>query len=226
MGNLVKAKLKAYGTGGKVTDTMDCLINPSEYSIKKSVHYATRNELGRDDGAVQYIYGESPILSLSLYFDTTEDLKGGENQWGKEGTQKAVTRYTNKIVGLAAIVGSVHRPPLVEFSWGNLNFKGVITSVNQSFSYFARDGTPLRAKLDLEITSSAEELTSRKSPFESPDRTKYRTIIGTMTLWQMAEDEYGDGEGWKEIARANHLLNPLDAKPGDVLLVPPRVPTK
>lgn len=226
MGNLVKAKLKVYGAGGKNTDTVDCLINPSEYTIKRSVRYATKYELGRDNGDIQYIHGESPVLSLSLYFDTTEELKGGENQWSKEGSQKAVTRHTRRIVKLAAIDGSIHRPPLVEFSWGNLNFKGVITSVNQSFSYFARDGTPLRAKLDIEITSSADELAARKSPFESPDRSKYRTAITGMTLWQMAVEEYGDGEGWKEIARANHLQNPLDVRPGDVLKVPPRLPAQ
>lgn len=222
MNDLVKAKLNVYGEGGTKTGTVSCLFNPSEYSIKKGVHYAARHELGRDQSDVQYIHGESSTLSLSLYFDTTEGLAGGQNQWDKESGQKPVTNYTKQIVKLAAIDGKLHRPPMVEFSWGNLNFKGVITSVSQTFNYFSKDGIPLRAKLDLEITSTGEPSAVKQSPFESPDRTKYRTITAGMTLWQLAREEYGDGEGWKEIARANGILNPLDVRPGDVIKVNPK----
>ena len=36
----------------------------------------------------------------------------------------------------------------------------------------------------------------------------------------LAYEEYGDPEKWKEIARENHITNPLQVKPGQVLRLP------
>ena len=57
-------------------------------------------------------------------------------------------------------------------------------------------------------------------PLESPDRTKCRTLYEGQSLWGLAYEEYGDPEKWKEIARENHITNPLQVKPGQVLRLP------
>ena len=40
-------------------------------------------------------------------------------------------------------------------------------------------------------------------------------------VWRgLLYEEYGDPEKWKEIARENHITNPLQVKPGQVLRLP------
>ena len=58
------------------------------------------------------------------------------------------------------------------------------------------------------------------SPFESPDRTKSRVVVEGMSLWSLAYEEYDDCEKWRIIARANHIMNPLDIRPGQVIRIP------
>lgn len=219
MGELQKAKIKVLEPKGKER-YINCLFNPSEYTLKEGVTYAKKNDQGKDGTAYQYIHGEGTELSLSLYFDTTGALKHRDNLIDKEDSQEAVTKYTKQIEQLMRIEGAVHRPPMIEFSWGNLLFKGLLTSLNQSFTYFDINGKPLRAKLDLTISSVSDLSKERESPFESPDRTKYRTVVQGMSLWRLAYEEYGDCGRWREIAKANRLLNPLDVKVGEVLIVP------
>lgn len=220
VGELQKAKILVLETEKGPVQTIKCLFNPSEYTLKEGVAYAKKNDQGKDGTDYQYIHGEGTELSLSLYFDTTGQLMHGENQIASEETQEEVTKYTKEIEKLMRIVGKVHRPPKIAFSWGNLYFKGILTSLSQNFTYFGLHGKPLRAKLDLTISSVSGISEMRKSPFESPDRTKYRTVIQGMPLWRLAYEEYGDCGRWKEIAKANKLLNPLDAKAGDILIVP------
>ena len=225
MGELQKAKIKVLEPKNNMR-SIDCLFNPSEYTLKEGVTYAKKNDQGKDGTAYQFIHGEGTELSLSLYFDTTGRLEHGDNHTARENSQEkkkeveAVTYYTDQIVSLMRIEEKVHRPPMIEFSWGNFSFKGLLTSLSQNVTYFNIHGKPLRAKLDLTISSVSDLSDERKTPLESPDRTKYRTVVQGMSLWRLAYEEYGECGRWREIAKANRLLNPLDVKAGDVLIVP------
>ncbi len=80
---------------------------------------------------------------------------------------------------------------------------------------------PVRAKVSLTFKSLiSPKDTRRKSPFESPDRSKYRTIRQGIGLWDIANMEYGDANMWKVIAKENGILNPLDVRPGQVVKLP------
>ena len=80
---------------------------------------------------------------------------------------------------------------------------------------------PVRAKVSLTFKSLISPRDRRRaSPFESPDRTKYRTIRQGIGLWDIAGMEYGDPDMWKMIARENGILNPLDVRPGQVVKLP------
>ena len=41
-----------------------------------------------------------------------------------------------------------------------------------------------------------------------------------MSLWSIAYEEYDDCEKWREIAKANNIMNPLDIRPGQVIRIP------
>lgn len=228
MSNLTKAMIVIYKDSGKSIDKVECAFNPSQYTIKSSANYKEDHSIGTDVSRMIFLSGAQKEFSTTLFFDS-------EGEVGRAGTLlealktpsknsssvKPVTDTMKKITSAVQVSGSDHKPPLVAFLWGNLSFKGVITSVTETFTMFDPFGKPIRGKLDLTIKEALEEgLTKKSEPFESPDRTKYRTVLEGSSLWSMAYEEYGDCEKWRLIAKANGILNPLQIYPGQVLKIP------
>jgi hypothetical protein len=220
-----KAKLKIYK---EKEETMQVLFNPAEYNLSENANYAEQNIPGFNAPITQYVSGQASTLTLTLMFDSYEtaesEASGNVAAKSNSGTPVKpwdVTKMTKKITELTKISGSLHRPPLCEFIWGPLHFKGVITAVNQTFTMFMEDGMPVRAKLDVTFKAVTESLDDKKiSPFESPDRSKYRVVKQGSDLWRLAWEEYGDPEMWRVIAKANGLLNPRDLQVGQRLKLP------
>lgn len=216
---LSKAEIVVLETSSGKKETIKCMINPAEYSIRRNVKYAKKSKPGKDEADYQYLYGDGTELTVSLYFDTTGGVKMLESVQ-QSVTQEPVSNYTKKIERLTQCFGELHRPPKIAFLWGNLHFTGLLSSFSQTFNMFGMSGIPLRAKLDLTICGIDDGTSQQKSPFCSPDRTKYRTITQGMTLWQIAHDEYGDCDKWKLIAETNHIMNPFDVTPGQTVIIP------
>lgn len=211
---LQKAKIKVYR---EPVEEITCLFNPADYRISESAGYANQKRLGRNGKSNHYTGGLESSLSLSLYYDLTENL----GQLSEEDKGRATVRSdTDKIASLLKVEGSLHKPPEIEFIWGDLAYRGVLTSLNREFTYFGIEGNPLRAKLDLTISSVENAADAMASPKESPDRTKHRMVVEGTSLWKLAWEEYGDCEKWREIAEFNGLMNPLDIKPGQILKLP------
>ena len=224
---LEKAKLSVEREGK--SETFSVQFNPSEYNISENVNYSEKNIPGTAGPITQFVSGACATLSLSLTFDTYDTPASGVRETGSKTEltqQKArqpsdVSQLTRRVANLVAIDGSLHRPPMVTFSWGVLCFKGVVTDIKQTFTMFMPNGMPVRARVELtlkSVTDLAEE--KRKRPFESPDRTKYRTVHQGEHLWNFAAQEYGDAELWRVIAKENGLMDPLDLKPGQVIKLP------
>ena len=189
-------------------------FNPAEYNLSRSTTYAEKKVLGLDDPFTQYIAGEAETLKITLMFDTY--MPPGEKNAEESGSD--VRLQTEKIAKLMELDPKKHRPPKVTFRYGSLIFSGVITELNQTFTMFLANGMPVRAKLEVTFRSMGKENTH--VPLESPDRTNCRTLYEGQSLWGLAYEEYGDPEKWKEIARENHITNPLQVKPGQVLRLP------
>ncbi|MFI3312451.1 MAG: hypothetical protein R3Y62_01050 [Eubacteriales bacterium] len=225
---LEKAKLEVEQESG--TYHIPVQFNPSEYNISDSVQYSEKNIPATAGPIIQFVSGASSTLSLSLIFDTYDTPESGVRQIGGDKTAVSdlsnitptdVSKLTRKVAKLTQIEGSLHRPPLVTFRWGSLHFKGVITETKQSFTMFMPSGMPVRARVELTFKSVIDPGDKkRESPFESPDRTKYRTIHQGEQLWHYAQTEYGDPEKWRVIASNNQLMNPLDITPGMVIKLP------
>ncbi len=220
---LTKAKLIIEKETG--SNTIDVLFNPSEYQLTDGASYSEKKVPGLDGPVIQYISGDATELSVSLFLDTyvpkTPTLLpvsipgiGGDNS-------SDVSKITKEIADATSIDGSLHRPPKVTFQWGSLNFEGIITKVSHTYTMFTESGMPVRAKVNLTFKSLISPSDKRrKSPFESPDRTKYRTVQEGIHLWDLAYAEYGDPDMWKVIAKANGIQNPLDIKAGQIVKLP------
>ena len=224
---LEKAKLIVEREGG--SETFPVQFNPSEYNISESVNYSEKTIPGTAGPITQFVSGATSTLSLSLVFDTYDTPASGvrEIQENVELSRQRprqptdVSQLTRRVADLVAIDGSLHRPPVVTFSWGALSFQGVVTDLKQTFTMFMPSGMPVRARMELTLKSVLDPGTEkRKRPFESPDRTKYRTVHQGEHLWNFAAQEYGDPELWRVIARENGLMDPLDLRPGQVIKLP------
>lgn len=198
-------------------ETLQVMFNPASYNLSFSATYSEKRIVGLDGPIQQYVAGNSETLEMTLYFDTYQPptLQNAS----ESGTD--VTKITKKLAALVQIDGSLHRPPKVTFKWGGIQFSGVVTNVNQSYTMFLADGMPVRAKVDLTFKSLLDVKQSKlQSPFESPDRTKVRIIHEKEQLWNFAWEEYGDIEEWRSIARENKILNPLDIVAGQRIKLP------
>lgn len=218
---LTKAKLEIEKEVGKTV--IEVLFNPSEYQLTDAANYSEKKVPGLDGPILQYVSGEATELSLNLFLDTYVPKQSSSLlPFGGSGDSSEDVSYITKLIADAvAIDGSLHRPPEVTFKWGSLNFKGVVTKFNHTYTMFTESGMPVRAKVSLTFKSLISPKDKRrKSPFESPDRSKYRTIRQGIGLWDIANMEYGDPNMWKVIAKENGILNPLDVRPGQVVKLP------
>ena len=115
----------------------------------------------------------------------------------------------------------LHQPPEVKFVWGSLNFQGVLTKATQTFTMFLDSGKPVRAKISITLESvDTLEALMKKTPLESPDRTKHRVLKQEEKLWQLAAHEYDNPNEWKRIAKANGIANPRIPPTGHRIKVP------
>lgn len=202
------------------SQTVECHFNPSEYSITNTAKYDEKNLAPQN--TLAFLSAELRTLSVTLYFSSADNVTlYGTAMLGSLVGCDAVTDVTQKIVSALYISGSDHRPPLVSFVWGNLDFQGFLTSVTEHYTMFDASGKPIRCKLDITIKEAGEiVLEKKKEPFSSPDRTKWKTMSEGMSLWDIAYKEYGDPEKWRIIARANNISNPLQIRNGQIIKIP------
>lgn len=227
---LARGKIEICNEQGKSASSVEFTFNPSSYTINTSPKFTESQTLGKDAPKQSFLSGSGRTLSTTLYFDSYSDsalvpsaqlLAITALSAGLENKLKPVTEKINKLERAVHVDGKGHQPPLVIFSWGNLHFKGHITSFSAEYTMFSMQGKPIRAKVDLTIAEYVDPtVDSKKSPFESPDRTKSRVIVEGMSLWSIAYEEYGDCEKWRVIARENHIMDPKELEPGMIIMIP------
>ena len=114
-------------------------------------------------------------------------------------------------------------PPYVKFEWGNKqlqNFKGVITSLNVSYTLFGKDGTPIQAKVDLTLDGKIEPLPGTNPTSHATDMRRVHSVVEGETIAMIAFAELGRSGYWRAIAEANGIDDPLRIRAGQYLLIP------
>lgn len=182
------------------------MFNPEEYSLDKANSFAEVGIPGLEAPPIQYVRGNLRSLQMELFFDTYEQ-------------QSDVRQFTQKIVELLEKDPVTKAPPVLLFSWGRLNFKCVLESVNQKFIMFLSDGTPVRARLSVTYKEYQEiEINIQRGLFIGPPTL--RNIAEGETLSGIAGDILGDPGAWREIADLNEIENPRDIPAGLQLIIP------
>ncbi len=195
-----------------------CMFNPKEYSFSKRNQWAPGKTKGHNMPQLEFGSGQSATLQMQLFFDTYAA--------GKDVRKE----YTDAIWQLMMVDPSkkdpkTHksRPPMVRFQWGSAwTFDAVITSINQKFTLFMYDGTPVRATLDVSFQQIKDEtLLPKQNPTSGGvGGERVWTVNEGDTLAWIAYKEYGDATQWRRIADANHLTRVRRLEPGTVLEIP------
>lgn len=213
-GDLVAARIFEVDKNGKESGkAVDCMFNPFEYTVSKSNTYSEKSRNRSSTPKIEFKKSGAQTLKLNLMFDTYE---AGDD----------VSRITNKLwkfMEPKKESGSKKEsPPEVAFEWGVFRFIAVITQMTQKFTLFLKDGTPVRAKVDVTFTQHKDvndypnqNPTSGGGPIQRLWSVKRGDRLDTI-----AAEVYGDATKWRQIAAYNAITNPLQLRPGTQLTIP------
>jgi nucleoid-associated protein YgaU len=204
-------------TGAKIAaKQFKVLFNPSTYSISSSVTWQAEASRELNAPALSYGGGAGRTLALELFYDVTEPIDGTRID--------DVRKETNKIVTLARKDRDLGRPPVVAIEWGaapltgsDFPFFGVVSQLNQTFTLFRADGTPVRATLSVTFTEFADPKVDQRKL--DPEFTT-RIVKRGDTLSSISAELYGDPALWRVIAQANRLVDPRLLEIGRRLEIP------
>ncbi len=214
-GNQTKAYIVNLETGEEI----HCLFNPSEYTFAKRNEWKQVKVTGADVPLPKFLSGAPITLKMQLFFDTYADASD-------------VRRHTEKLLDLMKVDRSLRdsrtrkgRPPRCRFHWGTTwAFEAIVTEIQQRFTLFLEDGTPVRATVDVTFQQVGAEGTyppQNPTTGAGPDIRVWTVRPGDRLDW-IAYKEYGDATEWPRIAAANDLTDPLALQPGQQLLIPAR----
>ncbi|HJY84302.1 MAG TPA: LysM peptidoglycan-binding domain-containing protein [Candidatus Binatia bacterium] len=195
--------------------TITALFNPSKLVLAKSVRWEEQNAKERDVPELQFKNGDPRTLNIDLFFDTYDTPEAA-----KESVKE---KYTDQLLKLMLVDSEKHRPPTCELSWGTLGvfFQGVLEKLDQQFTLFVEDGTPVRATCACtfkEWRTNPDD--QRLQQTKSSDVAKTWVVKRGDTLSSIAAKEYLDPHLWRPIAEANAIDDPYGVAPGSVLLIP------
>ncbi len=145
------------GNFAKDTEQLEVQFNPAELKISASTK-KSRPQTGIDVKHKKAQYGSLGVqvsVSIPLIFDVSDEKDGviGNNISNKLKKGNDLAAKVDKFIE------TIKDPYLrnIRFSWGNLLYEGKLYSVDVNYTMFNRDGSPIRASVDLELLCRNED---------------------------------------------------------------------
>jgi len=218
-GKLVAAQIYEVTSDGEKKSggvSIACTFNPFEYSVSKSNTFEEKPKNQADTPQGDFFKSGTQTLKLNLIFDTYEqdsDVSQVTNQlWKFMMTKTQEASSQNEKI----------EPPQVAFEWGVFKFVSYITDMTQKFTLFKKDGTPVRANVDVTFKQykdvndyPRQNPTSGGGPIE-----RVWQVVAGERLDTISAEVYRDAGKWRLIAEHNHLRDPLALRPGMRLRIP------
>jgi hypothetical protein len=218
-GDLVPAKIVEVDKNGKPVGggvSVTCMFNPFEYSVSMSNSYMENPKQQSDTPQGEFFKAGAQTLKLILVFDTYEadtDVSAETNKlWKFMLTKTQEESSQNEKI----------EPPQVAFEWGVFKFVSYITSMTQKFTLFKKDGTPVRASVDVTFTQYTDvDDYQKQNPTSGggPIERVWQVVAGDR-LDNIAAQVYDDAAKWRLIAIHNRITDPLAIRPGQQLRIP------
>jgi Contractile injection system tube protein/LysM domain len=213
VGSAVAAALPIPGLGPEDKDSeITFMFNPTEYRISQTASITHSASVFDPGGHIEYTGTSGMTVSMQLFFDDFASAKG-------DVTPKISKLLSWQYPDKKKQVG----PPFVKFEWGNKqlqNFKGVITSLNVSYTLFGKDGTPIQAKVDLTLDGNIDPVPGTNPTSHATDMRRVHSVVEGETIAMIAFAELGRSGYWRAIAEANGIDDPLRIRAGQFLLIP------
>lgn len=211
-------------TNTNTGDRTPVQFNPSEYTVSRENSFAQAAIPGLSAPLLHFAYGSQQTLEMELVLDTYEPHPN-EAGLGTAGQPNArggdVRELVRKFAGLMDIDATTHAPPVLLFTWASLSFTCVLTRASQTFTMFSRDGTPVRARLQVTFAEYRNaDFESREVKRETADYSKTYVVRQGETLSAIAERAYSDPAKWRPIAIRNGVVDPLSLSVGERLEIP------
>jgi len=215
-GQLTKAKI----INKKDNTTITCMFNPEQFKFTKQNSWNFKSLKDRDVPEAEFSGGGAVTFSLTLFFDTY--LQHSDSGPAAGSDVRALTKPLWDLMKIDSSVIPV-KPPNCVFQWGKIKFEAVITSLDETFTLFLANGTPVRSEINISFTQikddseyPAQNPTSGGSPGEH-----VRIIREGETLSGIAYEEYGNPAAWRHLANINRIRDPRHLQPGQTLLITP-----
>ncbi|MDM5180502.1 peptidoglycan-binding protein [Massilia sp. DJPM01] len=207
-------------------------INPASYQHRLSVQYNQCPTLGQPGATPKFSAVNPEKLTLpQLILDGTgvvslvnADLSAMMSSGSLAAS--AAPSVTEMLTALRTLVydyqGDIHEPNVLRFVWGDMNFVGVVESMDIDYTLFKPSGQPLRAKVTLGVLAMASPKKIEQSATRSsPDLSHLVAVRAGDTLPLLCERIYDDPGYYMEIARVNGLVGFRSLTPGMLLRFPP-----
>ena len=186
--SLIKAKITVL-TKDKKEIEVD--YNPPEYSISRSATVA-------GEGAnVKFTKVDHADFTVNLMFNTYEKGTDVRKKY-KDIIELMIPTEEGK---------DTKQPPVCVFGWGDFTYKGFITKIDQKFTMFKGDGTPVRATLS--VTFKNILTVEQESKMAGKDACRKVWVVKEGDrLDLIAEETMRDPALWREIVLENESLIP------------------
>lgn len=224
-----EANLKIMGfdspDGGKTRNKIGEFVvdyNPNTFVINNRISYQQEQPFGTVGGDPQF--ATIPPMDFNIEF-TIDGTGVSKSTWWWIANQQDYLRYqirNLRFVTGCDLNGEKHRPNYLVLLWGTIYIECILTNLSITYNLFARDGTPLRAKVRcnfLERIGSGKG--ERERRLESPDLTKYVTTRDGDVLPLIVKDKYNDPAYYLQVAKINKLKNFRNIPLGKMLILPP-----
>lgn len=152
-GALTPMTITAYtdATYSSQSDEYTVMINPDKIAYNYKVKNTRQPVPGTGGNTLKYIGVEPETVSFDIVFDTTGVIPGSTGDVYDQITAFRKITYDYN--------GAIHRPNYIQLSWGTFIFKGVLTTLNVSYTLFSPQGEALRAKASVTFEETTDPST-------------------------------------------------------------------
>lgn len=204
---------KASFTNLHTGDVLSVQFNPKEFTLSDSASWRDQGNKARP--ALSYEKGAPAGLQMELWFDTTRGGADVNAEYIDAFRALLEQTYTDRVNGRV-----IQRPPTLKFAWGGFELVCVVERIQVLYSMFKPDGTPVRAKVTLQLKEQAtpnNAVTGTGASSAALANTTTATVGPGQTLSSVAE---ANGASTADVARANNIADPMAVSPGTTVVIP------
>ncbi|OFZ06806.1 MAG: hypothetical protein A3D92_13170, partial [Bacteroidetes bacterium RIFCSPHIGHO2_02_FULL_44_7] len=117
------------------------LVNPTSYSVTHEACYDKNQSIKGTGTTFAFNKVKPQGMKIDLLFDSTGSL--GQLPTGNQSVLEQINNFL-EVAFITYEKGQV--PQMVQLIWGEMEFKGVLQTIDITYSHFDPTGAPIRAK--------------------------------------------------------------------------------